>query len=333
MASPRGEYLLERDPVGRAGASFGQSVFSRLRSYLLRHLQTLFYALGELVRRPFATLMTAAVIGIALALPAGLHVLLKNVQHVVSGWDGAAQVSLFLDTATTDAQAHLLAERLRDRPDVEQVHYISAAEAMEEFRRLSGFGDALDALEENPLPPVLVVQPTLAHSGPAQVQRLLEQLSGERGVALAQLDMQWIKRLFALMEMGERGLWVLASLLAATVLLVVGNTIRLGIQNRKEEIVVTKLIGGTDAFIRRPFLYSGLWYGIFGGAVAFLLVELSLLSLQGPVRSLAGLYNSSFRLATLDLATAGAILGGGVLLGLGGSWLAVGRHLRAIEPT
>jgi cell division transport system permease protein len=318
---------------GRGAQLRRQGAGAWLNNYFLRHAQTLFYAIGELSRRPFSTLMTVAVIGIALAMPAGLHVLLKNVQSVLSGWDGAAQVSLFLHQQTREPAALALAEKLRVRPEVVAVDYISAEQAMDEFRRHSGFGDALSALQENPLPPVLVVHPVLSRQDPASLAALVEELRQESTVELAQLDMQWVKRLYGLMEIGRRGVWVLASLLALGVLLVVGNTIRLAIQNRRDEIIITKLIGGTDAFIRRPFLYTGFWYGLLGGLIAFILVQSSLGVLAGPVSDLAGLYNSSFRLAGMDLPTIGALLGGGLLLGLLGSWLAVGRHLRAIEPT
>jgi cell division transport system permease protein len=318
---------------GRGARKRQQGVGSWFSTYLLRHAQTLVYALGQMSRRPFSTFMTVAVIGIALAMPAGLHVLLKNVQTVLSGWDSAAQVSLFLHKGTPESEALALADRLRQQPEIASVDYISADQAMEEFRRLSGFGDALKALEENPLPPVLVVHPVLQQQDPAQLQMLVSKLRAEHTVDLAQLDMEWIKRLYGLMDIGRRGVWVLASLLALAVLLVVGNTIRLAIQNRRDEIVITKLIGGTDAFIRRPFLYTGFWYGVLGGVIGFVLVEASLWVLAGPVNSLAGLYNSGFRLTGMDLTTVGALLLGGMLLGLSGSWLAVGRHLRAIEPT
>ncbi|MGM0594142.1 MAG: permease-like cell division protein FtsX [Pseudomonadota bacterium] len=332
----RNRTLREQQQIGGgrgARVRRGAGAKGWLHNYLLRHLQTLIYALGQLTRRPFATLMTVAVIGIALAMPAGLHVMLKNVQSVLSGWDSAAQVSLFLHKQTDEAGAEALAERLRQRPEIAAVDYISAEQAMEEFRRLSGFGDALKALEENPLPPVLVIHPVLKEQDPEALQQLVDELRTEATVDLAQLDMQWVKRLYGLMAIGQRGVWVLASLLALAVLLVVGNTIRLAIQNRREEIVITKLIGGTDAFIRRPFLYTGFWYGLIGGVIGALMVQVSLWILAEPVNSLAGLYNSSFRLAGMDMATTGALLLGGMLLGLSGSWLAVGRHLREIEPT
>lgn len=316
-----------------AGAEGRRRYQGWLQNYLLRHAQTFFYAIGQLSRTPLSTLMTTAVIAIALALPTGMHVLLKNLQGVLSGWDTAAQISLFLERDTSEQAALSLAERLRQHPAIAQVDYISAEAAMEEFRRLSGFGDALDALEENPLPAVLVVQPLLQEKDPAALQALVEMLRAEATVDLAQLDMEWIERLYALMEIGKRGVMILALLLALAVMLVVGNTIRLMIQNRRDEIVIIKLIGGTDSFIRRPFLYTGFWYGLLGALLAFMMVELSLFTLAGPVNGLAVLYNSSFRLGGMDLGSTFSLLGGGLALGLAGSWLAVGRHLRQVEPS
>jgi cell division transport system permease protein len=310
-----------------------QGPVTALRIYLLRHLQVFFYSLGVLSRSPFATLMTAAVIGIALALPTGLHVVLKNAQQLSGGWDGAAQISLFLKRAVEDAEADRLAKQIQKLPEVAEVNYISRREALQEFQRLSGFGDALQALKDNPLPSVLVIRPTATASTPAGTEALLQRLNDYPAVDLAQLDMQWVKRLYVIMELVRRGVVVLAILLALAVLLVVGNTIRLAIQNRRAEIVVMKLIGGTDGFIRRPFLYTGFWYGLFGGLIAWLLVSLSLSILGEPVERLAGLYQSRFALSGLDFAATGMLLTASILLGLAGSWLAVGRHLRDIEPT
>ena len=314
-------------------SNFRRGPLTALRVYLSRHLQVFFYSLGVLSRSPFATLMTTAVIGIALALPSGLHVVLKNAQQLSGGWDGAAQLSLFLKRAVPDDEANRLARQIQKLPEVANVSYISRREALQEFQRLSGFGDALEALKDNPLPSVLVIRPTPAASTPAATEKLLQRLQGYPPVDIAQLDMQWVKRLYVIMELVRRGVVVLAALLALAVLLVVGNTIRLAIQNRRDEIVVMKLIGGTDAFIRRPFLYTGFWYGLFGGVIAWLLVSLSLTILSDPVERLTGLYQSQFELTGLDAATTGMLIGSSILLGLAGSWLAVGRHLRDIEPT
>jgi cell division transport system permease protein len=323
---------MNRRPTVTPRTRLHQGPFGAVRVYLLRHLQVLFYSLGQLSRQPFATLMTTAVIGIALALPSGLHVILKNAQQLSGSWDGGARISLFLKRSVNEAQARQLVRRIRQLPEVIEVRYISRQQALDEFRRQSGFGDALTALQDNPLPAVLVVRPRAAASSPAASERLLARLRQYPAVDLAQLDLQWVKRLYVIMDLVRRGVVVLAVLLALAVLLVVGNTIRLAIQNRRDEIVVMKLIGGTDAFIRRPFLYTGFWYGLFGGLIAWLLVSLSLSILGGPIERLAGLYQSRFQLSGLDAASTGLLLLASIGLGLAGSWLAVGRHLRAIEP-
>jgi cell division transport system permease protein len=318
----------------RSGATSGRrSLGSLLQNVATLHAQALFATLGQLSRRPFSSFMTVAVIGIALALPTGLHLLLKNAQQVVSGWQGASQISLFLKTEISDARGKALADQLAKRPEIASIDFLSRDSALDEFRQLSGFGEALGALTDNPLPVVLVIHPKKAFAAPAQVEKLLAELHKRSEIDIAQLDMQWVKRLFALMEIVRRGVLVLASLLGLAVLLVVGNTIRLAIQNRRDEIVIIKLIGATDAFIRRPFLYTGIWYGLGGALLALLLIEGSLALLKTPIHALALLYNSDFILRGIDPVSALALLGGGALLGLVGSWLAVGRHLREIEPS
>ncbi len=298
----------------------------------MRHAQVALASLGRLARAPLSSLMTILVIGIALSLPTGLHLLLLNVQQLGNTWDGAASISLYLRQELTREQVGELAGRIRRTAGIEQVQTIDRDQALEEFRRLSGFSGALEALEDNPLPAVLVVKPDPGHSGPEPAERLLQHLQALDGVEFGQLDLQWVRRFQAIAQIARRGVMVLASLLAVAVLLIVVNTIRLEIQNRHAEIEITKLIGGTDAFIRRPFLYLGLWYGLFGGIAAGLLVGLSLWLLKGPVTRLAGLYDSDFGLTSMNLATLAGLIGVSVLLGLGGAWLAVARHLRHIEP-
>lgn len=300
--------------------------------YLARHMQVMLATLGQMIRSPMSNLMTIAVMGIALALPAGLHIILKNVQQVTAQWDGAAQISLFLKQSVTDKQATQLANVLRQRQDVKSVTSITRIEALEEFRQNSGFGEALEALEDNPFPAVIVVYPTEQSDNLLTVQGMLTGFKERSEVELAQLDMQWLKRLYAIMDFGRRGIWVLAAMLSLSVLLVVGNTIRLAIQNRRDEIEIIKLIGGTDAFIRRPFLYTGFWYGLSGGILSWLLVTLSIWLLSGPVSQLATLYDSDYSLSSLDLSSSFILLGLSISLGLAGSWLAVSRHLHAVEP-
>lgn len=305
---------------------------TRLGSYLVRHAQTLIYSLGQLLRAPFAMLMTAAVIGIALALPTGLHVLLKNAELLSGKMEGVTQISLFLKHSASEADAKQLLSRLKRMPEVGQVRFISKQAALTEFKQSAGFTQAMQALDENPLPHVIVIQPSMRHTDKQAMQKLLARLQGMLHVDVAQLDEAWIKRLYTIMDFIKRGVWLLAGMLALAVLLVVGNTIRLAIENRRDEIVIVKLIGGTDAFIRRPFLYTGFWYGLFGALIAFILISIALLLLNEPIERLARLYHSDVLVASLDLHTSLLLFGGGILLGLAGSWLAVGRHLRDIEP-
>ncbi len=303
-----------------------------MMNYLLRHLQVLFFTLGQLARAPFASLVAAAVIGISLALPAGLYVLLDNMQRVSGAWDGAAQLSVFLKRDVSERAGQALAEKIRARPEIASVQYISREAALAEFKRLSGFGAALNALDGNPLPAVLAIRPASAHADAATFDRLGKDLQAMREVELVQIDLDWIKRLNAIIELARRGVWLLAAVLALALTLIVGNTIRLAVLGRRTEIEIIKLVGGTDAFIRRPFLYSGLLQGLGGALVAWALLALVLALLAAPVQDLAALYGSRFELRGLDGQAGLVLLVLGAGLGWLGSRLAVGRHLRAIEP-
>lgn len=303
-----------------------------LRNYFVRHVQVALNSLGRLYRSPLASLMTAAVIGIALALPSGLYLLTGNLQRLSTQWDGSASFSLFLQKSVSLQQTRALQSRLQQWPEIESLQLITPDQALAEFSELSGFGDALEALEENPLPFVITVKPTQAQADAGSAALLLERLRTIPEVELAQLDLQWVKRFDAIVEIVRRSIWVMAALLGLAVLLITGNTIRLEIQNRRDEIEITKLIGATNGFIRRPFLYSGFWYGVIGAVMAGLLVELAFLQIHNPVRQLAGLYESGFSLQTLSVAEGLALLVAGASLGLLGAMLAVGRHLAAIEP-
>jgi cell division transport system permease protein len=300
--------------------------------WLLRHAQMSLSSLGRLSRHPVSTLMTASVIGIALALPSGLHLLVDNVRELSSAWEGNASVSLFLTDDISDEQAQAIRRQIDLRDDVAETRLIDRTQALDEFRRLSGFGEAIDLLDENPLPAVVLVRPQPHIEGPEAFAAMAEELQAYREIALAQVDLQWVERLGAITSTFERGVLILAVLLAAAVMLIVGNTIRLEIENRRSEIEVVKLVGGTDAFIRRPFLYEGLWYGLSGAVIALTLVLVALILLDGPVQRLAGLYEAEFSLALVDPLSFFGVLFGGPALGLLGAWLAVGRHLAQIQP-
>jgi cell division transport system permease protein len=303
-----------------------------LGTFLQRHAQVALDSLGRLYRSRITALMTAAVIGIALALPSGLYLLLENLDRLSGAWKGQASLSVFLKHDVTETRARDLVKRVTAWPAVASVELITPQQALEEFSTRSGFGDLLATLEENPLPVVLLVQPDSAHTAPEPASALRQRFSLLPETDLAQLDLQWVQRLAAILDTARRGILIISTLLALAVLLVIGNTIRLEIQNRREEILVTKLIGATNAFVRRPFLYSGVWYGILGGLIAWLLVETGFWLLSGPVASLAGLYQSDFSLQTLPFQLLLLLPGGGIVLGLLGAWLAVGRHMKAIEP-
>lgn len=320
-------------PRREAGAVHARSTRRRqLLAWLDNHRQVALQSLRRLLGAPMASMLTWLAIGIALALPCGLFIALNNVQQLTTGWDGAARISAFLRDDVSPADGLKLARRFGDRPGIAGARYISREQALDEFRQLSGFGDLLSALPENPLPAVLVLTPSLDASTVESLEQLLEELRGTGQVELAQLDLQWVQRLYALLELGRRASLALALVLALGVLLVAGNTIRLAIAGRREEILVVKLVGGTDAFVRRPFLYTGLWYGLGGAVVAWLLIGLGLIWLDAPVSAVASLYQSEFRLSGLSVADTLALAWGGATLGWCGAWLAVARHLGAIAP-
>ncbi|MGV6826214.1 MAG: permease-like cell division protein FtsX [bacterium] len=304
----------------------------RLDTWLTRHLQVMLSSLGRMARDPLNSLMTVSVIAIALALPAGLHLLVSNVQTLSHHWDGSASISAFLQPEVTDEKAQQLVRDWNTDPSIESLEYISPAEALDEFKQRSGFGDALALLSTNPLPGVIVIKPTPEHSDAAGTEILGQRLQSHPDVDLVQVDLQWVKRLQGITHIVERAVLVLGALLAAAVLLIVGNTIRLEIQNRHTEIEVIKLVGGTRAFVRRPFLYTGFWYGFSGGLIALVLVISGVTLISGPVQHLAGLYASDFALETAFLWLSPAIILGGGGLGLAGAWIAASRHLNAIEP-
>ena len=302
-----------------------------MSGWFSRHTGTAVAALGRLSRQPFASLMTILVIAVTLALPAAMHLVVKNARSLSASWDNALDFSVYLEQDVTGEQAERLASLVDQRADVESVTFISADAALNEFRETSGFGDALDHLATNPLPHTLVVRPAAGITEVA-IGILNEELGNLPEADFVQVDTEWVRRFHAILAILERAIFIGAALLGAAILIIIGNTIRLDIQNRREEIEVTKLIGASNAFVRRPFLYSGFWYGLAGGLLALALVWYGLYALEEPVARLSGLYESSFIVLALDVAESFAIVGAGIGLGLTGSWIAATRHMRRIEP-
>lgn len=317
---------------GRAtGAeSFNPTFASRIWMGLLTNLRQSISSLGELWRTPLWTLITVAVLGVSMTFPATLHLLVKNVQQVSNSYDKSFEISLFLQNTATETDVATLSTLLQGNPDVAQVKLISKDAAMQEFKQESGFGEALDFIEQNPLPHVLLVTPKA--NTPAAAQQLQESLAKERFVELAKLDISWLERLAALVNLVQQAVYAIAVLLLAGAILVIGNTIRLLIMDKKSEIEVMKLVGATDGFIQRPFLYTGIWLGFFAGILAFLVIELMLWWLEGALARVTSLYQSQFHFAALTFSEFGSLLAIGITLGFIGSYLAVRSHIRAIEP-
>jgi cell division transport system permease protein len=302
-------------------------------AWLVRHLQTSIGSLGRLAQHKLATTLTILVIGIALALPACLHLLVTNAQTATGNWNRAVDLTVFLKRPTSAEEARRTAERIRQRRDVAEAQLILADEALKEFRRDSGFGEAIDALNENPLPHTIVVRPAPTYTNTANLQSLAADVRALPSVEAVQLDTAWVSRLNATLEAFQRGLLLAAAVLGLGVMVTVGNTIRLDIQNRRDEIEVTKLVGGSDAFVRRPFLYNGFWYGLGGAVTAWVITLIAIAALRDPIGRLAGLYGSSFQLGALGPEASAILLGAGIALGWLGSYIAATRHLRKIEPT
>ena len=297
-----------------------------------RHLQALLGSVGRLARSPLSTLLTLLVIALALALPTSLRLFVTNAQLATGNFANAVDVSVYLKTDVPLAKAQQLAQAAGQRADVAAVTVIAADKGLEDFRTYSGFGEALEALKENPLPHVLHVRPKAEDSSAAALESLRRYFSAWPEVDLVQVDSEWVMRFNAILEVLRRLLLIAAALLGLGVLAVIGNTIRLEIQGRRAEIEVTKLVGGSNSFVRRPFLYTGVLYGLGGALLAWGIVAIAVAVLGDPVATLARLYGSRYVLRGPSRDDIGILLGAGAALGWLGAWISAARHLRSIEP-
>jgi cell division transport system permease protein len=296
---------------------------------LAQHQGAAVDSLHRLLIDRISTLLTCTVMGIALALPLALWLLLQNLTLLGAGVDRTGSISLFMQERDP-AELHNLVAQLKARDDVAEATLITPEQALQEFEKKSGFGEALAGLDENPLPPVITIEP--ATDDATEVTALYEFLQTLPGLDVAQLDLQWLQRLQAAVQLATQlALW-LTGLLGLGVVLVIGNTIRLAIANRSAEIVVVKLVGGTDSYVARPFLYTGFWYGVGGGLIALVLVEMSLWAFGGPLSRLLVSYDPAFELGGLGLQGGFLVAMAAGALGWLGAAVSVVRHLRAIEP-
>lgn len=313
---------------GQVEAAAARKPPSAVGTWVDHHLYSLLSSLGRISRRPWATLLTIGVMAVALALPLGLWLALDNVARLGGDVQASRQVDAFLQTDLTVAQAGVLAEALRARADVAGVELKTPDEGLAQLREQGGFGDALDALGgENPLPSLLVVTPAGDELALAEALRALPE------VALVQHDALWRQRLQGWLDFGRRLALVLAALLGLGALLVVGNTVRLDIQSRREEIGVLQHLGATDGFIRRPFLYLGAWYGLAAGGIALVLLAGAGMALRAPLASLSASYGSAFALHGFSVPVLLAVLLGATVLGWLGAGLVTGHYLRQTRPT
>lgn len=307
------------------------SLKKRVESWLAHHQQVAVETLIRLLQNPFSSVLTWLVIAIALTLPGALWMALDNTAQLSNQFQASGRITLYLSPEASLEEGQALSERLKQVDNVVTTEFIDAETALVEFREHSGLQAALDFLPSNPLPSTIYVEPPLGLET-EQVQHLLATLKSYHHVDSVQLDIAWVERLHSILALAERTVLVLGSLLALAIILVVGNTIRLAIAARVDEIRVVKLVGGTNAWVRRPFLYTGLWYGMIGGLLAWILLIICWLILKGPAADLAMLYGSHFRLKPLSASAAMVILCCAMFLGWIGAWWSVSRHLGEIEP-
>jgi cell division transport system permease protein len=299
-------------------------------AWLESHRSSLIDSLRRLAKQPVGSFFTCLVMAIALSLPMGLSLLLDNVERLGGSWQRAAQISLFTQVRTTAAEGEALRTRIAGMDAVADAEWISREQALNEFQQQSGLGEALKELPDNPLPGVVLVTPKEVDK--VGLESLRQELAQLPGVEQAQLDLVWVERLSAILKLGERFVFGLTLLLVLALLLVIGNTIRLHIENRRTEIEVIKLVGGTDGYVRRPFLYMGALYGLGAGLLAWGVLAYGLDWLNDAVVRLAGLYGSSFALGGVPWDDGLSLTLGAVLLGYVGAWLAVARHLNELAP-
>jgi len=321
-----------REPSSRPPRPPRRSPVAALATWGERHVQTFLSSLGKLVRQPFATVLTLGVIALGLALPACLHLVVVNASAVTAGIGETVQLTVYLKRPMTPEQAKKVQQGLDARDDVLSTKLIPPEEGLREFESMSGFGDALQALKDNPLPYAITLRPAPLFDSPAAVESLAGELKTFPEVDIVQADTEWVRRLDAILDALAQVVKVAAVLLGLGVVAIVGNTIRLDIANRREEIEVVKLVGGSNAFVRRPFLYSGAWYGLGGGLLAVLIVSAAGALLAGPIERVAELYGSAFRLQGLGRDAMLVLVLGGGLLGWIGSWITASYHLQRIEP-
>jgi cell division transport system permease protein len=310
----------------------GGNFVDKLNAYRDLHAHALFSSLGRLVASPFTSIMTIAVLAIAISLASGFHILVVNLQQLTGNLETSNQISLFLRDDVSDAHANKLADSIRQNASVQDVKLITRAQALAEFQTFSGFGAAINVLEKNPLPIVLQVLPKNSLEDKEGLETLLKNFQQSPEVDIAQMDLQWVERLQSIMAVARLFATLLNVMLGGAVLFIIGNTIRLELHNRRNEVVIAKLVGATSSFIRRPFLYTGFWIGFISGVSAWFIVTALMLILRQPVEKLSGLYEGGFHLLFLSFTETLALIGVSSALGVLGSWVVLIYQLQHTKP-
>jgi len=319
--------LLSSDDVNK------KTLINRIQSHFYSHHLAFSSATSRISSLPFQSLSISLVVAIALSLPAGFYVAVTNLQKIVNVTDSSNTITVFLKTTATQPQIELLKEKVSLDEGIEVIKYISSQQGLDEFRAESGFGDILKMLDENPLPPVFLIEPDKDIQNNSElIKKLVTRLKKEHLIENIQIDMMWLKRLQAILLVSEKLSFMLGVILAFGVLLIISNAVALSLDSKSEEVIVIKLVGGTNAYVRRPFLYTGLCYGSFGGILSWIFIAIAVYWLSIPIEKLSALYQSSIELEGLGFFGLISLISIGVSLGLLGAWLAVTRQLSAIEP-
>lgn len=299
-------------------------------SWLGHHQASARASLAGVLQKPGSFLMTTFVIAVALVLPALLYLMLQGVKQFAGGWDAKPRITVYLRVSLEEERAAALRSRLQLLAGIDAIEYISRDQALEVFRKQTGLGDVLDRLDENPLPPVYVL--TSEDSSPAHIETIVTAVKKIPGVESVQTDLVWAGRLQYILLLIERLAFLLFVLFSVGVVLTVANTLRLEIAQRRQEIIVMKLVGATDAFVRRPLLYRGIWYGVAGAVLASVILVSAAAYLSSPVEALARSYGSEAILAGPGVMELAWLLLAGFGLGLLGAWFTVERYLQAMDP-
>jgi cell division transport system permease protein len=310
----------------------GGGLIDRLMAYRDQHAQALFSSLGRLFSTPFTSTMTVGVLAIAIALAGGFYLVVVNLQQLTAGLESSNQISLFLRDEISEAHAKQYVDKLRKNPGIQSVKLITKKQAMEEFKDFSGFGDAIEVLDKNPLPFVVEALPKDTLIDKQAVTLLFEELKKATEVDFAQIDMAWVERLQSIVSTARLGAILMAVLLGLAVFFIAGNTIRLEIHNRRQEIIIAKLVGATNGFIQRPFLYTGFWIGFLSGVAGWFIVTFMMLILRQAVENLSGLYNGAFHLVFFSYFETFILLASSTLLAVVGSWVVLQIQIKQLQP-